>query len=363
MIMKEILLNPGPVNISERVRKSLMRPDLCHREPEFLTLQNNIRTRLLDVYQLPASDWATVLLTGSGTAAVEAMLISMVPNDGKVLIIENGVYGERMSKIAEIHRIPCQRLHHDWGNAIDLDQLSKTLSADDFSHVAVVHHETTTGRLNNMASIASICAQKNIPLLLDGVSSFAAENLEFENWNIVACAATANKCLHGIPGVSFVIVSRDAINNVKISPRSLYLDLQAYLSQQDANGTPFTQSIQCFYALNEALDELHECGGWQQRQSLYRNYLEIIRQGLTAIGIKPLLEETDCSCVLHAFYLPEKFSYQELHDQLKARGFVIYAGQGNLQKLLFRVSAMGDISADDMHRFVNSMEDIVSNAS
>jgi len=109
---KEILLNPGPVNLSQGVRKALLRPDLCHREPEFIKLQNSIRTGLLQIYKLSQKDWAAVLLTGSGTSAMEAMLTSMVPDRGHVLIIENGVYGERMTRIAEIYHINHTKLHH-----------------------------------------------------------------------------------------------------------------------------------------------------------------------------------------------------------------------------------------------------------
>ncbi len=358
MTMKEILLNPGPVNLSERVRNALLRPDLCHREPEFVQLQNNIRGKLLDIYNLPPGDWAAILLTGSGTSAVEAMLTSMVPDDGKVLIIENGVYGERMSNITRIYKIKHETLHHAWNDKIDLNALAAKLESDHFSHVAVIHHETTTGRLNNLEQIASLCREKQIPLLLDGVSSFGAETLEFEKWNIAACAATANKCIHSVPGAAFVIVSRKAMEEVNASPRTLYLDLHRYMAQQDANGTPFTQSVQCFYALDEALSELKDSGGWQQRQKQYQHHMQIIRDGLTEIGIKPLYDQVECSCVLNAYNLPDKISYIELHDKLKATGFVIYAGQGELVKTLFRVSAMGDITVDDMQRFVTVLREI-----
>ena len=357
---REILLNPGPVNLSDRVRQSLLRPDLCHREPEFIDLQNKIRENLLKVYGLSDTTWAAILMTGSGTAGVEAMLASLVPDNGHVLIIENGVYGERMSNIAEIHHLPHSRLHHTWGEEIDLNKLANILAQDKFTHVALIHHETTTGRLNDLARIADICTKQGVLMLLDGVSSFGAETLKFNEWNIAACAATANKCLHGVPGTSFVIVNRDQIENSDITPRTHYLDLKKYLHQQDNNGTPFTQSVQCFYALDEALNELQDMGGWQQRQKKYRQHMKIIRTGLVSLGVKPLLDEADCSCVLHAYRLPENISYQKLHNQLKTAGFVIYAGQGDFAKTIFRVSAMGDIDEGDMKRFVTAMDKIIN---
>lgn len=358
-----ILLNPGPVVLSERVRNSLLKPDLCHREQEFIDLQNKIKSDLLNIYQLSAEQWAGIIFTGSGTSAMEAMMTSLVPAHGKVLIIENGVYGERLTKIAKIHDIDHVVLHHEWGEEIDLDKLEGELRYHkELSHVAVVHHETTTGRLNNIDTIAKLCKKHgNIPILLDGVSSFAAEEIKFEEWNIAACAATANKCCHGVPGTSFVITNRVAMQQMSATPaRTLYLDLVSYLNAQDNNGTPFTQSIQTFYALAEALDELKDKGGWEKRQQQYWKLMDIVRDGLQKLNIKAYFDKEDCSCVLNAFHLPEGISYQELHDKIKAAGFVIYAGQGGFEKSLFRISCMGEISESDMERFVDEMRKIVS---
>jgi 2-aminoethylphosphonate-pyruvate transaminase len=354
----EILLNPGPVNLSDRVRRALLRPDLCHREIEFTQLQRRIRQGLLDVYGLTDEAWAAVLITGSGTAAMEAMLISLLPANARVLIIENGVYGERLSRIAEIYGIPYQTLHYDWGDAIKPGDVAAAL-ANGATHVALIHHETTTGRLNDLDRIAGVCKPAGIPILLDGVSSFGAEAIEFDRWNLLACAATANKCLHGVPGTSFVLCRRDAVRAAASVKRSLYLDLHTYLIQQDGGGTPFTQSVQSFYALDEALCEHRDEGGWTRRRELYRERMRQIRTGLEKLGITALLPAESCSCVLHAFHLPRQTDYQTLHDGLKRRGFVIYAGQGGLVKSIFRVAVMGAITADDVQSFLRAVAEIL----
>lgn len=355
-----LLLNPGPVTLSERVRKSLLRPDLCHREAEFSELQNTVRANLLAVYQLQVEKWAAILLTGSGTAAVESMLTSFVPDNGHVLIIENGVYGERMTRMADIYQIPHTTLHHGWDKPVDLAALEKMLEQHDFSHMALVHHETTTGRLNDLEAVCRLGKQADVPVLLDGVSSFGAETLKFDEWNIAACAATANKCLHGVPGISFVIARRGELTPSAERPRTLYLDLGHYLQQQDAGTTPFTQSVQCLYALDEALRELQDEGGRQQRQQQYQRHMKIIREGMAQNGITALLDEAECSCVLQSFLLPKNITYSELHDELKAAGFIIYAGQGDLSRLLFRVSAMGAVNEEDMQRFVGAVKTILN---
>ena len=353
----QILLNPGPVTLSQRVRDALLRPDLCHREQEFNRLQQDIRGKLLAVYDLDPDNWAAVLLTGSGTAALEAMISSMVPAAARILIPENGVYGERIRDIAGIHHIDYQSLHHCWTEAIDRVALQRA-TAGDFSHVAVVHHETTSGRLNDIGAVAAACRDRKLPLLLDGVSSFGAEEIRFEEWNIGACAATANKCLHGVPGVSFVILKRELLAP-DAARRTLYLDLHNYLRQQDQGGTPFTQSVQCFYALDEALDEHREQGGWRGRQAVYRERMAVVNSVLQQLGVKPLLADASSSCVLNAFHVPDGLDYPGLHDRLKQQGFIIYAGQGEFARSIFRISLMGAISSGDMQRLVKAFTEVL----
>jgi len=356
-----ILLNPGPVVLSERVRRALLQPDLCHREPEFSELQNRIRAQLLKVYDLDPEHWTAVLMSGSGTAAMEAMLTSVSPANSTVIVIENGVYGERLSRILRVHGITAVAVKHEWDAPIDFGALAACLEATrDVSHIAVVHHETTSGRLNELDGLASFCREAGVALLVDGVSSFGAEELAFERWAIDACAATANKCLHGVPGVSFVIARRAALQHAALPQRSVYLDLRTYGDAQDAGGTPFTQSVQCFYALAEALSEFHEEGGWRQRNQRYHKLAEQVREGLFELGIAPLLPPERSSEVLRAYRLPHGMSYADLHDALKRAGFVIYAGQGEFARSIFRVSTMGSITSEDMRRFVQATGEILN---
>jgi len=272
-----------------------------------------------------------------------------------LLIAENGVYGERIRTMAERHGIDVLTARADWQDTIDFARVRASLATDrGITHVAAVHHETTTGRLNDLAPLAALCREFNVDMLLDTVSSFGAEQLDFAQWPIAACAATANKCLHGVPGTSFVITRRDALA-ASVAKRSLYLDLAAYLTHQDGGGTPFTQSVQTFYALDEALAEFFDEGGWTARQACYRERQARIRDTLAQLGVEPLLDAADSSCVLQAFRLPPGLSYAQLHDGLKARGFVIYAGQGKLAAGIFRISAMGAITGQDLTRLIAAL--------
>jgi len=356
-----LLLNPGPVSLSERVRRSLLQSDLCHRESEFFDLQDEARTRLLAVYELDADQWAAVLMTASGTAAVESMVAGLVPKDGRLLVVENGVYGERIAQICLQYAIPHERMIGDPLAAIDLNAVAERLDArapnERFTHVAVVHHETTTGRLNDLGALGGLCRDRGIGLLVDGVSSFGAEAIDFGDDALLAVAATANKCLHGVPGAAFVVVKRGALD--KAVNRTYYLDLSRLARAQDNRNTPFTPAVHAYYALVEALREYDEQGGRRARYQQYASLAERVRAGLAALGVDAVIAPTESSVVLRAYHLPRAVSYMRLHDALKADGFVIYAGQGNLASSLFRISTMGSLTVADMDRLLSCFARII----
>ena len=224
-----ILLNPGPVSLSPQVRAALQGEDLCHREPEFAALTQRIRHKLETLYADAQPDYAAVLLTGSGSAAVEAMLSTFARHDAPTLVISNGVYGERMASMLQRQRKPYVPLAFAWGATIDLIQVTATLdSQPGIKHVAIVHHETTTGKLNALDDLAALCQSRDIGLLVDAVSSFGGEAIPFARWRPAAIAGTANKCLHGIPGVSLVLTPHAALSNARSLATTLYLDLELY---------------------------------------------------------------------------------------------------------------------------------------
>ena len=348
-----ILLNPGPVTLSDRVRRSLLNPDLCHREPEFFDLQDEIRTRLLAVHDLDPAQWTAVLLTGSGTAAVDSMIASLPHQHARVLVLENGVYGERIAQMCAQYQIAHETLEGAWLAAPDTAEVKERLTRGGFTHVAVVHHETTTGRLTDIHMLGRLCTAQGVQLLVDGVSSFGAEVIDFAGPDLATLAAvagTANKCLHGVPGLAFVITRRAALSQAV--NRTYYLDLARLARSQDQRNTPFTPAVQACYALLEALREYQEQGGRPARFQRYAALAEQVRVGLKELGIDAVLPPQESSVVLRAYHLPRGISYPVLHDALKADGFVIYAGQGDLSRTLFRISTMGEITPDDIRRLL-----------
>lgn len=353
-----ILLNPGPVTLSARVRAAMGREDLCHREPEFAALTLELMEALLAVYPESIADYAAVLLSGSGSCAVEAMLSTFAAPERPTLVVCNGVYGERMVQMLSCQRKAVHQLNLEWQSPLDLEAIVAALDASpQIAAVAVVHHETTTGRLNALDGLAWLCRERGLDLLIDAVSSYGAEPIDFAGWQPKAVAATANKCLHGIPGAAFVIARRECLLESRGYATSLYLDLECYYPVQVAGWSPFTQSVQAFQALHEALREHREQGGWHSRRERYLHLSDTLAELLRAKGVEPLLENGVSASMLRAYRLPEGLAYSHLHEALKSRGFVIYAGQGRLAEQIFRIATMGAISDDDLQRLIEALDE------
>lgn len=351
-----LLLNPGPVNVSDRVARALLRGDLCHREPEYDDLQQEVRRRLIDVFA-PGGDHAAVLLTGSGTAAMEAAVSSLVGPGERLLVARNGVYGERLEKIARAHGIEHAVVDApSWFDPIDPAAVAAALDRDPaLSSVAVVHHETTTGLLNPVRELAEVCRARGRSLIVDAISSIGGEELDLVGWGVDAVIGTANKCIRGLPGVSFVLCRRGLLERAAAwPPRTLYLHLPAYFAEQERGGIPFTPAVQVTYALHEALAELSQ-EGVAARAAGCRRLAERLRAGLEQLGLSLLLPADRRSSTITTVALPGGWAYERLHDALRAEGFVIYAGQGDLRRRAFRVATMGTLDEADVDRLLAAL--------
>ena len=328
------LLNPGPINVAPEVRSALATcPDLCHREPEYFAIQDEVRNLLVDVFGVRGS-YDPVLLTGSGTSGMEAMLGSVV-REG-VVIVDNGVYGDRLAQMAAALHLPHKRVQTDWFHRPTADELEAAAANPTYDTLAVVHHETTTGLINDLQAVADCARRHNKRFIVDSVSGLGGEAFDFEALRPDAVCCTANKCIEGLPGISFVFV-REGTPLVR---RSLYLDLGNALDKQRAGNTPFTPAIQPMAAFAAAL-RLLQAETVTGRQARYAGRAARIRKVLRDSGREFLLSESLWSNTITCAGLPEGIDYTTLHDRMKARGFVIYAGQGPLAKTAFRIANMG----------------------
>ena len=288
------------------------------------------------------------------------MLSSFALKDKPMLVLSNGVYGDRIKTILQIHSTPVRVLSSELGDFPDLKKIESALKNDASIHaVTMVHHETSTGRLNPLQEVGKLAKKYKKTFLVDAISSLGAEKIDFKSAAVDVLSGTSGKCLHGLPGVSFVILSKKAVEKLKKQkPKTLYLDLLTTLETEERDDTPFTPAIQIFYAFNEALDELaHEGLDCRIREYAKKNY--ILEDGFIKLGLSFLVEKQYRSHVLTALWLPRAVSYSKLHDALKKEGFVIYAGQSKLKDKIFRVSNLGDIQTKDLERFLKALKKIL----
>jgi 2-aminoethylphosphonate-pyruvate transaminase len=349
-----ILLNPGPVNVSPRVTAALARGDLCHREPEFNAVLASIRRRLVEAFA-PAGGFTAVVLTGSGTAALEAAVTSVLSARGRLVVVANGVYGERMAAIAAAVRLPHTVVAGPWTDTPDLAAVERALDAPDVEAVAVVHHETTAGLLNPVQEVGRLARERRKLLLVDSVSGLGGDPLDLE----AACAdlvvGTAGKCIQAFPGMAFVLVRAEVMARLATYPRrSLYLSLPLHHEAEEAGTVPFTPAVQLAYAFDEALAELLE-EGVAARIARYAAAAAVLRAGFARLGLGFVLPPERRSNSITALWLPPGRTYAALHDGLRARGFVIYEGQGRLAREIFRVANMGQLARADFERFLEAL--------
>ena len=351
-----ILLNPGPVNVSERVRAALTRDDICHREPEYAELQDRIRARLVQAFA-PRGGFTAVLLTGSGTAALEAAVTSVLSERGRLVVVSNGVYGERIAAIAAAARLPHTVVQGSWTAAPDLDALDRLLRERDVEAVAVVHHETTTGLRNPVGDVARLARSRGKLVLVDAVSGVAGDPLDLADLDLVV--GTGNKCIQAFPGLAFVLARSEVMARLAGHPRrSFYLALPIHHEAQERRTVPFTPAIQLAYALDEALAELLD-EGVDGRIARYAAAAAQLRAGFTRLGLRFLLPPELRSNSITSLSLPAGRTYAAIHDGLRERGFVIYEGQGRLAREIFRVANMGHLGSADFDRFLAALGEVL----
>lgn len=358
-----ILLNRA-MTVSARVNAALQRSAIDHGEREFAALLHGIREKLLKAFVPGAeADYTAVVLTGSGSAAIEAAMLSCLPHGKRVLVINNGLYGEQMASIIGVHRLGVAEFKLDWGTRPDPEKLRLALRQHpEVYAVAMVHHETTTGLINPVKEIAEVVDSQNRVFIVDSVSGLGGEALDVAGSHLYMVAGAPQECIQGVPGVSFVLVRKGFMERMKGYPkRSWYLHLPHYYESEEKGSIPFTPAAQVYVAFDEALTELLE-EGVANRAQRYRKAATAIRHKMSALGLKPVLPEEFQSNSLTAYHLPAGVTYQSLHDRLKERGYLIHPGLGPFESKIFRVAHMGPLSQQEIDGFLTAFQQVLESA-
>ena len=355
-----LLLTPGPLTTSKTV-KQVMLHDWGSRDAAFVKINKAVMDRLPAIVN-GREDFVTVPMQGSGTFAVEAMLTSMVPRNGKVLLLVNGAYGQRAKKICEIagRGVVVQETPED--TPPDLIAVEALLKADKaITHVFAVQCETTSGILNPIGKIADIAERHGKSFLIDAMSAFGALPLDAKASKFDAVAASSNKCIEGLPGLGFVICRKAALEQAKGNATTLVLDLHDQWANFVKTGQyRFTPPIHVIVAFHQALEEFDDEGGVAGRGKRYAENGRILIQGMRDLGFETLLPDHLQAPIIVTFRMPadENFVFQSFYDKLKDRGYVIYPGKLTVADS-FRIGCIGRLYPDHMRGAVAAVREIL----
>ena len=356
-----LLLTPGPLTTTRTVKESML-VDLSTWDDDYNNIVQQVRSRIVQLVTR-SKLYTSVLMQGSGTFAVESTVGSVVPPDGKLLIISNGAYGRRIGLIADRLKIDFSEMSCSETTCPDSQRLNQILETDPLvTHVAMVHCETTTGILNPIRELSKIVKKHNRILILDAMSSFGGIPLVIDEIGIDYLISSANKCIQGVPGFAFVICHQKKFEKTRGYARSLSLDLYDQWETMETKGGKwrYTSPTHTLLAFHQALEELENEGGIGARNKRYSACQRILVDGMSSIGLYPLLDKHLHSPIITAFRYPKEkwFNFSIFYQKLKERQFVIYPGKVS-EEDTFRIGTIGDLSIDDIRHLVRVIEEVV----
>lgn len=360
-VTRKILLNPGPATTTDSVKQAMVVEDICPREKDFGKLLDTIKDDLVKVVH-GDPDYVAALFTASGTGGLESAITSAVPRNKKLLVIDNGAYGARMANIASTFGISVIPYKLAYGDYPDINHLEKILKEDeDISHLAVVHHETTTGMLNPVEEISKLANQNGVEVIVDCMSSYGGIPIDIKKWDASYLISSSNKCIQGMPGMVFVIFKKALLPQLKEQKRSFYFDLyNQFVGFEKTGQMQFTPPVQVAYALRQAIDE-YFAEGEINRWNRYQENWNTLSSGLKKLNFEFLLPDKYQSKILLAVKEPSdpRYDFDAMHDYLYERGYTIYPGKG-AREATFRLSVLGDLYKQDIENFLKELKNYLA---
>ncbi len=352
-----LLLTPGPLSTTSTVKEVMLR-DWCTWDRDYNIIVQQIRAELVAL-ATPVTGYTAVLMQGSGTFSVEATLTSAIPVTGKLLVLANGAYGDRMGEIAR--RIGLAVRIESFGeiSPVDPDRVRQILAEDlDISHVAVVHCETTTGMLNPVDAIGAVVKDFEKIYIVDAMSSFGGIAIDTNSLRADFLISSANKCIQGVPGFGFVVARTEVLEGCEGNARSLSLDLYDQWRTMEEGGGKwrFTSPTHVVRAFSQALEELQQ-EGLENRCKRYVANQRYLVEGMRQLGFATLLPDWLQSPIITSFHSPvdADYSFNAFYKTLKQHGFVIYPGKVTVADT-FRIGNIGDVYPGDIDRLLVALE-------
>ncbi|MDP4284937.1 MAG: 2-aminoethylphosphonate--pyruvate transaminase [Bacteroidota bacterium] len=362
MIQKKLLFTPGPLTTSVTVKQTMMQ-DVGSRDYEFIRTVKEIQNELLKLAHVSREDgYETVLMQGSGTFGIESVISSVIGDNDVLLILSNGAYGERIAKMAIIHKLNHHVVRFEEDEIVTAEATENFLKDHpEVTHIVCIHSETTTGLFNPITEIGAVCKKHNKVFIVDAMSSFGGVEMDMKKMGIDFLVSSSNKCIEGVPGFAFVICKKTELEKAKGQARSLSLGLYDQWAGLVANGqfrfTPPTLSIMAF---RQALKELEEEGGVPAREKRYKENKSVLDKGMSELGFKQYLRPEIQGHIITSFLYPDDpdFNFEQFYDKLNNRGFVIYPGK--LGKTdAFRIGNIGQIFPEDVKALIAVIKDVM----
>lgn len=357
---KQYLFCPGPVNVAANVLQAAIDNEIGHRELEFSDLFRRLQKNLLLLFEIKSKTaYLPLIITGSGTAANEAVLSSIAPNK-RVLVLANGAFGERLYDIARIHNRHTAVLNFGWATPIDLSKVKQYIHTKKIDCIVMVHHETSTGMLNPIDLVGALAKRHKQLFIVDAISSAGAEKIALEQWNIGFVTTSSSKAIASLPGLSIIIGKITEFEKLKnTKPTIAYLNLyKFYHYAKMLSQTPNTPAIQLFFALDQAIANVLNFGVGESRKQLAKRASHL-RAGLKKLGLIFLIDENHMSNALVTVSIPPSITIALLQKELRERNIIVYNGKGPLTDKVFQIATMGEISLRNIDRLLRALASIL----
>lgn len=355
------LLTPGPLTTTETVKKEML-VDHCTWDNDYKQITQHIRRDLLRIAHVSEEEYTVVLMQGSGTFGVESTLTSAVGRNGKLLIAANGAYGERMEDIAKHAGLDYKILNFRYNEVPDAKMIASEIENDPaITHVSMVHCETTSGIINDIAAVSKVVKSLGRTFIVDAMSSFGGVDIDVADLGIDFIISSANKCIQGVPGFSFIICKRSELKKCEGNAVSLSLDLYDQWECMEKDGKwRFTSPTHVVLAFAKALEELEAEGGVKARFARYSENNRLLIEKMTSLGFSTYLDNNQ-SPIITTFLYPNTtdFSFEEMYQFIKNRGYAIYPGKVT-DADVFRVGNIGEIYAEDIEKLYEIFSDFIS---
>ena len=356
------LLTPGPLTTTDTVKKEMLF-DHCTWDDDYKAITQEISAKLLKLAHVSEEEYTAVLMQGSGTFGVESVITSVIGDNEKLLICANGAYGERMEDIVKHAGISYEIYHEKYDRVPDARKVAQIVENDPaITHVSMVHSETTSGILNDIESVSRVVKEHGKTMIVDAMSSFGGVDISVGEWGIDFIISSANKCIQGVPGFSFIIANKEKLIASKGKARSLSLDLYDQWETMNKDGKwRFTSPTHVVLAFAQALRELEAEGGIAARNKRYIDNNKLLISEMAKLGIKPYIDSTHQGPIITTFFYPEnhKFSFSQMYEYIKERGYAIYPGKVT-EADTFRIGNIGEIYEEDIRKLMEIMREFLN---